>query len=188
VTVGSGELLLPSGSSTPATVGADAGYGTGRCLVPRQPGCQVQTFDADQQNAQFHVPSADASGASVVVQELTTPSSPNDIGLPVLAHATGLSATASDPAILSFRYDERLLGGRGWSSVDVYREATGSSTYVKLQPCLADGSPPTGQEACVDRRGLPGSSRNVFDDEGPGSAPDVIMVIRTLDTSRWVAR
>jgi hypothetical protein len=39
----------------------------------------------------------------------------------------------------------------------------------------------------VDRRGLPDSSRNVYDN-GPGSAPDVIMVVRTLDTSRWVVR
>ncbi len=46
VTVGSGNLLLPSGSATPASVGAGAGYGSGRCLVPRQPGCQAQTFDA----------------------------------------------------------------------------------------------------------------------------------------------
>jgi hypothetical protein len=122
-----------------------------------------------------------------VVQELTTASSANDIGFPVLAHATGLSATAADPAILTFRYDSSLLSGRGWASLDIYREATGTTTYVRLQACRADGSPPTGQVACVDRRGLAGSSRNVYDD-GPGTAPDVLMVVRTLGTSRWVAR
>lgn len=188
VTVNSGNVLLPSGSPTPATVSAGAGYGSGRCLVPRQPGCQPQTFDLDQQNVDFQVPDTDTSGASVLVQELTTASSPDDIGLPVEAHATGLSTTAADPAILSLRYDERLLGGRGWTSVNVFRRATGTTTYVKLQACLANGHPPTGQEACVDRRGLPGSSRNVFDAEGPGNGPDVLMVIRTVKTSRWVAR
>jgi len=188
VAVRSGTLLLPSGSSTPASVNPGAGYGTGRCLVPRQPGCQPQTFDLDRQNVGFAVPATDASGASVLVRELTSVSSPFDIGFPVEAHATGLSTTGSDPAILSLRYDERLLGGRGWTSVEVYREATGTTTYVRLLPCRADGSPPNGQVACVDRRGLAGSSRDVFDDEGPGSAPDVIMVIRTLETSRWVAR
>jgi len=188
VTVNSGNLLLPSGSSTPATVSAGAGYGTGRCLEPRQPGCQAQTFDADQQNVEFQVPTTDANGASVLVQELTSKSSNSDIGFPVEAHATGLSATPSDPAILSLRYDERLLGGRDWTQVDVWHEAIGTNTYVKLSPCLANGDPPNGQTICVDRRGLPGSSRNVFDDEGPGDAPDVIMVIRTLETSRWVAR
>ena len=71
VTVGSGTLLLPSGSSTPATVGGGAGYGSGRCLVPGQPGCQAQTFDADRQNVQFQVPTEDTTGASVVIQELT---------------------------------------------------------------------------------------------------------------------
>ena len=57
VTVGSGTLLLPSGSSTPATVGGGAGYGSGRCLVPGQPGCQAQTFDAGP--AERPVPGAD---------------------------------------------------------------------------------------------------------------------------------
>jgi hypothetical protein len=188
VSVNSGNLLLPSGSSTPATVSAGAAYGTGRCLVPRQPGCQAQTFGQDQQNVDFQVPSTDTSGASVVVQELTTTSSPDDIGFPVEAHATGLSATAANPAILSLRYDESLLDGRDWTQVDVFHRADGSSTYVKLPPCLADGSPPNGQPACVDRRGLPGSSRNVFDDDGQGQAPDVVMVVRTYETSRWVAR
>lgn len=188
VTVASGKLLLPSGSATPAGVGAGAGYGTGRCLVPRQPGCQAQTFNLDRQSVEFRVPSTDTSGASVIVQELTTASSPGDIGFPVEAHATGLSATLSDPAILSLRYDERVLGGRGWSSVDIFHEATGTTSYVRLRACLANGNPPSGQVTCVDRRGLAGSSRNVFDDEGPGNAPDVIMVVRTLTTSRWVGR
>ena len=188
VTVRSGTLLLPSGSATPATVSAGGSYGSGRCLVPRQPGCQPQTFDLDQQNVQFRVPTTDQSGASVTVQELTTASSPGDIGLPVEAHATGLSATTADPAVLSLRYDERLLGGRGWTSVNVFHRADGTSAYVALPPCLADGAPPSGQPACVDRRGLAGSSRNVFDAEGPGNAPDVVMVVRTVATSRWVAR
>jgi len=188
VTVDAGTLLLPSGSSIPATVGAGATYGSGSCLTAGEQGCPAQTFDGDRQNVQFQVPSQDSTGASVIVQELSSPSSPTDIGLPVEAHATGLSADPSAPAILSFRYDERLLDGRDWTSVEVFRRATGTSAYVELQACLPDGAPPDGQVACVDRRGLPGSSRNVIDAEGPGGAPDVIMVIRTLETSRWVAR
>jgi len=187
VSVATGTLLLPSGSATPATVSGGTRYGTGRCLVPRQPGCQAQTFDLDRQNVDFQVPTEDTSGASVIVQELTTHSSAADIGFPVEAHATGLSATASHPAILTLRYDERLLGGRGWQSVDVFHQASDTAKYVKLKDCLANGNPPSGQVACVDRRGQAGSSRNVFDDEGPGNAPDVVMVVRTVATSRWVA-
>ena len=188
VNVGSGTLLLPSGSSTPASVGGGAGYGSGRCLVAGQSACQAQTFDADRQNVQFQVPTEDTTGASVRIEELTTASSADDIGFPVEAHATGLSATAVAPAIISLRYDERILDGRDWTSVNVFRRASGTAPYVALQPCLANGGPPSGQVACVDRRGLAGSSRNVIDAEGPGTAPDVIMVIRTVDTSRWVAR
>ena len=188
VTVESGTLLLPSGSPTPATVASGSGYGSGRCLGRGQPGCLAQTFGLDRQNAQLQVPAEDSTGASVVIRELGTESSPADIGLPVEAHATGLSATAAAPAILSLRYDERILDGRGWTSIDIFRRADDGAPYVVLQPCLADGAPPLGQVACVDRRGLPGSSRNVVDAEGPGTAPDVIMVVRTVDTSRWVAR
>lgn len=188
VTVDSGTLLLPSGSPTPATVAGGGGYGSGRCLAPAQPGCLAQTFGQDRQNAQFQMPTEDATGASVLIQELTTVSSAADIGFPVEAHATGLSATAAAPAILSLRYDERILKGRGWTSINIFRRANDGAPYVALRPCRADGAPPVGQVACVDRRGLPGSSRNVVDAEGSGSAPDVIMVVRTVDTSRWVAR
>ena len=187
VTVGSGTLLLPSGSMTPASVAAGAGYGSGRCLTP-EPGCLAQTFGADRQNVQLQVPTEDSTGASVLIRELSTASSALDIGYPVEAHATGLSATAEAPAILSFRYDERVLNGRDWTSIDVFRRASDGAPYVALQPCLANGDQPRGQVACVDRRGLAGSSRNVVDAEGPGSAPDVIMVVRTVGTSRWVAR
>jgi len=188
VTVNSGTMLLPSGSPVPATVAAGDSYGSGQCVTPRQPSCQAQTFDRDQQNVQFRVPNTDTSGASVLVQELTSTSSPDDIGFPVEAHATGLSATGADPAIITLRYDERLLGGRGWGSVNVFHRADGSSTYDRLPGCLDSGAPPAGQHACVDRRGLAGSSRNVYDAEGPGNAPDVIMVVRTDTTSRWVVR
>jgi hypothetical protein len=186
VAADSGKLLLPSGSATPAAVGPGAGYGTGRCRVPPQPGCQVETFGLDRQNVEFDMPATDTSGGAVLVQELTTTSSPGDIGFPVEAHVTGLSTTASDPAILTLRYDERLLDGRGWRSVDVLHAPTGTSDYAKVPACLADGYPPSGQATCVDRRGLAESSRDVFDAEGPGNAPDVVMVIRTLTTSRWV--
>ena len=188
VSVAGGTLLLPSGSSTPASIGGGAGYGSGRCLVSGQPGCQAQTFAADRQNVQFQVPTEDTTGASVVIQKLTTTSSADDIGFPVEAHATGLSANAAAPAVLSLRYDERILDGRDWRSVNVFRRASGTAPYVALQPCLANGGPPKGQVACVDRRELAESSRNVVDAEGPGTLPDVIMVVRTLDTSRWVAR
>jgi hypothetical protein len=188
VTANSGTLLLPSGSPTAAAVGSGAAFGSGRCLIPGQSGCEPQTFDVDRQNVQLRVPTADSSGASVLVQELTATSSAADIGFPVEAHADGLSATPADPAILSLRYDERLLGGRDWTSVNVFRRADGSATYAELQPCLANGRPGPGQVACVDRRGLAESSRNVFDADGPGEAPDVVMVIRTTGTSRWVAR
>lgn len=192
-TVSSGTLLLPSGSGTAAKVAAGRTYGTGSCLVAELANCPVETFEVDQQNARFQVPTADASGAAVRVRELTTLPSPAHITLPVLgfpvdAHAGGLTATAARPAVLTFRYDERLLGGRSWTAVKMFRQPTLGASYVLLKPCLSTGRPPVGKVACVDRRGLSGSSRNVFDAEGPGANPDVIMVVRTTKTSRWIGR
>ena len=128
---------------TPASVAAGAGYGSGRCLVP-EPGCLAQTFGADRQNVQFQVPTEDTTGASVLIRELSTASSALDIGYPVEAHATGLSATAEAPAILSLRYDERVLNGRDWTSINVFRRASDGAPYVALQPCLANGDQPSG--------------------------------------------
>ena len=188
VTVGSGTLLLPSGSPTPASVTGGAGVRIGAlsgAAAARLPGADVRPRPAERP-----VPRADGGqyrrvgpdpGARPPRRRRSTSA------LPVEAHATGLSATAAAPAILSLRYDERILGGRDWTSINVFRRGDGAP-YVALQPCLPNGDPPGGQVACVDRRGLAGSSRNVVDEEGPGNAPDVIMVVRTLDTSRWVAR
>ena len=170
MTVSRGAVLLPVGIPDPGHVGGGGAFGSGRCLLPGQPDCEEQTFDLDQQNVQFQVPTTDSSGASVLVQELTTTSSAADIGFPVEAHATGLSTTAADPAILSLRYDERLLDGRGWTSVNVFRRATAPPrTWSSTLP--RQRTPGQGQVACVDRRGLAGSSRNVVDAEGPGTPP-----------------
>ena len=187
VTVSSGTLLLPSGATKAAKVGAGDGYGSGRCELP-VPGCQAKTFVDDRQNVRFKVPTIDTSGAAVVVRELSAKDSPADIGYPVEAHAVGLKASAAKPAVLTLSYDERLLGDKSWQSVRILRKADGSSRFATVRACQGNGRPPAGQVACVDRRGLAGSSRDVVDTEGPDGSPDVVMVVRTTQTSRWVAR
>ena len=189
VTVDSGTLLLPSGSPTPATVAAGGGYGSGRCLAPAQPGCLAQTFGLDRQNAQFQVPTEDS------YRRLG-----RDPG--ALHHVVGSSTSASrsrrtPPACQPLQRLPRscrfAMTNGSWTGEAGPRSTSSDARsdgapYVALQPCLPDGAPPLGQVACVDRRGLAGSSRNVVDAEGSGNAPDVIMVVRTVDTSRWVAR
>ena len=188
VRVFAGTLLIPSGTARPATVRGGFTWGSGTCDPGSAYGCAPDTTTADRQTGRFQVPAADSAGAAVIVQETTTTSTTQDIGFPVRAHATGLAATRTAPAVISLRYDSSLLGGRGWQQVQVYRQPTTTQPYGLLGPCLSDGAVPATRIACVDRRGLAVSSRNVADAEGAGTAPDVVMVVRTIQTSRWVAR
>lgn len=82
------------------------------------------------------------------------------------------------------RFDATVLNGKRWGAVRIYRKA-GTAPYRLVKACTSTGRPRAGEIACVDRRGLAGSSRNVANTSG---APDVVMVIRTTRTSRWTAR
>lgn len=184
VSVLAGSLLLPTGSVTPAYADAGVTYGTGRCFTPLQPTCTNTTTSTFPQSAQLRVPPADASGASVVVRKLATKSSTADLGRPFEVHATGLAATAGAPAVISMRFDATVLNGKRAGTVKIYRKS-GTAPYRLVRACTSTGRPQAGEVACVDRRGLAGSSRNVANTSG---APDVIMVIRTTRTSRWSGR
>ncbi|GAA1941496.1 hypothetical protein [Nocardioides marmoribigeumensis] len=188
VTVRTGTLLLPRATATPATVGAGTTYGTGRC-VRATTTCGTQTTsdpDPDRrQSADFRLPSTDTSGADVVVRRVGSRAS-SDLGYPFDVHATSMSATVSRPAVIRMRFDATVLGGKRWPDVRILRRATGATSYRLVKACLSDGKPPRGEVACVDRRNVKGvSSRNIANTSGN---PDVLMVIRTRATSRWVGR
>jgi hypothetical protein len=184
VAVRTGTLLLPTGPVTPAFVAGGATYGTGACTEPDDPTCVPQTTTSFRQTADLRVPAVDSNGARVKVRKLGTKSTSADLGLPFEVHATGLAAGPSRPAVIRLRYDASVLGGKGWRKVAVYRKA-GTNPYRFVRACTSTGKPPTGEVACVDRRGLAGSSRNIANTSGN---PDVLMVIRTTATSRWVGR
>jgi hypothetical protein len=184
VTVLTGTLLLPTGPATAAQVGRGVTYGIGRCVVSQSTSCATTTTPSFQQSGQLRVPRRDGSGARVVVRQLTNRAAA-DLGYPYVVHATGLDATAGKPAIITLRFDASVLNGKRWPKVRILRKAGASVPYRVVRACLGTGRPPAGEVACVDRRGLAVSSRNVANTSG---APDVIMVVRTRKTSRWVAR
>ena len=189
--VRTGTLLLPRGFDIPASVGAGVTYGTGQCVVAQSTSCGVQTTGGDpdrSQFADFRVPSTDTSGANVVVQRLPRKRVATDLGFPFKVHATSLNATAANPAVIRLRFDASILRGKHWSQVTILRQATTTSKYLAVKACTSTGRPPAGQVACVDRRRKAGvSSRDLYTN-GAGKAPDVLMVIRTRGTSRWVGR
>lgn len=183
-----GTLTLPAGAGQPAVVAGGRSYGAGTCLAFATYACEPVTTPADPAAALFRVPNADRNGAKVRVREGATTSGPN-IAPPVTAHADGLRATERRPAVLVLRYDGSATGNRSWRRIQVYRQARPGAAFRKLPACDERGRPPrSSQVACVDRRRLPGSSRNVHDAGEPSGSRDALMVVRTRETSRWVAR
>lgn len=180
-----GTIVLPDGVVRPASVAAGRRYGTAVCTYVGNYACQTVTDPGvDLQSATLRVPAADSDGASVRVTEFTGADPylpPGAVGNPVTFHATQLTATASAPAVIELRYDDSLLAGQTPQTMVIERLPNGASSYQPVPTCLGGGTPPGVAVACVDRRGLAISSRWAPDDPG-----DLIMVVRTRATSRWV--
>jgi hypothetical protein len=185
VQVSSGSLAFPDGTTQSATVAAGRSWGSGRCGDFSVFACTPSTdVGVDLQNQSFTVPPADTNGATVQVTEVAGGPA-NRIGSQVQLHATGLAATPTAPAVVTFRYDSSILAGRRSRSINVYRRADGTTAYVLVPDCDAQGRPPAGSVGCVDRS----SSRDVNDPGDPVGAPvDAVVVVRTTATSRWVGR
>ncbi len=183
--------LPPATPPGPAAVTGGATLGAGRCAAGSTLGCQPVTEGAITQAAALTVPGADTNGAQVQIFTRAGVAKPaNTAGRVLEVHALGLAATAGKPAVLTLRFDSSLLDGRTVGQVQVLRQAKPGKPFVVIKACRPTGKPPVGQIACVDRRGLPASSRNAFDpgDDPNTDDPDVVLVVRTTGTSRWVGR
>ncbi|KAA1421657.1 hypothetical protein F0U44_05110 [Nocardioides humilatus] len=183
VDVDSGTLALPDGAVKPVHVARGKRYGTASCSYDDSYVCTAVTDPGvDLQAVTFRDPRSDPGGAKVEAhQSPGDPHAPSGIiGDPMTVHAQRLVATAARPAIIEIRYDASLLGAQTPATVKILRRATGTTTYVKVPTCrAADGTPPGSAVACVDRR--PGKTRTV-------AGGDLVVVVRTQATSRWVGR
>lgn len=177
--VDSGTLALPPNVTHSVQVAAADTYGFGDCATPAY-GCQPVADTAEPQTTTVTTPAGDADGVGLVVQKLTASAPAGSFTAPVQVTATGLAATAADPALLDLRYDASVIGGKTIAQITVKRRPDGATAYATVPACLASGAPPVGSVACVDRRGLPTSSRILGDG-------DALMVVRTQGFSRWVA-
>lgn len=182
VSVTSGTLVLPAGVTAAATVGSQDSYGFGTCTVDKPGnllppgGCPVDTTVTSTQAGLITLP-ASVPNAQVTLRPDTSVVPTGTIGVPVLAEATGLSASATNPAILTLRFDDQIVpAGRNKSNLVIRRQATGSTSETSVVNCLTGGVMPAGQPACVDRAAS-------VDVDG-----DVVMVVRTTGFSRWRAR
>ena len=161
-----GTLLLPSGPVTPAFVGSGVTYGTGHCVDPNAPECDLTTDAAFRQSAQFQVPTTDTNGAAVVVRKLPTKSSPATSDARSCCTRPTLTPRRRVRRLSRLRFDATVFDGRTSANVDIFRKS-GTAPYRPVQDC-ATGLPPTGEVACVDR------------DASSDEAGDAIMVIRTV--------
>jgi hypothetical protein len=166
--VRSGTLALPNKKVTPDV------YGT-----PPTPGCPPTVACTDpQQTAQLHAPASDIDGiVDVSIEELEGEPVKGAVGVPMKVHADDLDATVADPAVIKLRYDLNVFKNAGRSAdpagLTVAHANGPDDPFVVIPSCDGTGIP-LGAFACLDRS----ASRKV--------AGAVVLVVRTIDTSRWI--
>lgn len=147
--------------------------------------CSITTSDVrgQRQAALLGVTDADPQDGPATVTVVPRPGlrRPQDVGIPYLVHAEDMHATRSHPSILVLRYDASLVHGRRPRDVSVLRQAAAGGPRTVAVPCRRNGTPPGRRRFCVDLRDRATSSRVEADG-------DLVMVVRTLVTSRWVIR
>jgi hypothetical protein len=164
----SGRVRLPGVTVTPAVLGP-----------PLPPSCPPTVACTDpQQAAQLHVPASDTDGvADVSIAELPDEPVKGAVGVPMQVHAADLDATVADPAVIQLRYNVSLFKAAGrkvdLATVTVAHANGADDPFVEIPSCEGTGIP-LGAFACLDRA----ASR-----KGGGA---VVLVVRTVDTSRWV--
>jgi hypothetical protein len=182
--VADGTLVLPDGTYTTAVVAPGATYGTGVCDQSAEV-CGSGTTRDRPQVASFTVPPSADNAAMVMVTQLDDKRA-GSLGSIVKTDASELDVSRTSPAVIELRYDPSLLVAPdgsllGWQDVGVRRSDDGGETWADLPACAKTGAIPRDVVACVDRRGDPESSSRKLDDG------DIIMVVRTIRTSRWIA-
>ena len=137
-----------------------------------------KTSAEDPQVASLLIPVTDPNGAEATIKPLDGLSVSGAVGVPMQVHATGLVANVADPAVVELRYDTTLFGGKGPAAdpatLDVGHADGPGDPYTDIPSCEGRGLP-VGAFACVDRL----ASRV--------DGNTLVMVVRTIDTSRWIA-
>lgn len=176
VQVTSGQLALPDGDQRSAFVGGNSTLSTGQC----EPGsglevCAPLLGGADPRSLAVTIPGVDGDGATVTIRE--------DVPAPGLAFdgttdIAGLDAQPLDPARIRLRMPSAPADQR--PSLDNVRVG-GDPGTGDFPTCLGSGTPPHGAIACVDRRGLPTSSR-----VEAGNLVMEVNYLANIRRSRWI--
>jgi hypothetical protein len=145
---------------------------------PAQDPCDDASSCDPLQTAVVRLPDTDPDGADVVIEPLEGESAPGAIGVPIKVHAIGMQATIADPAVIRLRYDLALFEEAGIppnpTQLLVGHADGPDDKYADIPRCVGRGLP-LGAIACLDVRA------------SEKDAGDLVLVVRAIETSRWVA-
>ncbi len=180
VVVQSGTLSLPPGTNQAATVSASDAVGFGTCAPDVLPCVPVQNGD-DLQAGTLRISTGDASGAQQTTVQLdgAGPTS-TTMGQKVHATTANLTATLTDPATLTLRYDASLRGSETPANVVVQRQPEAGGAWATVSASCVGGQIPAGSTSCVDRVASAAAT-------SAAAGGDLVVVVRTTQFSRWVA-
>jgi len=179
IEVSGGTLAFKGGTEYSAEVDPGQRLSTEECATQSANSPCTTGPGANGLSVAFTVPTSDADGAPVRAQELpqaATTLDPKGVGQVFLAHADDLEATPQNPAIIEFRLGMQATGTTNLAELGIVH-VPDAGPMETLPDCLPTGLPPSGT-GCVDKRGLPGSSRIV--------GQDAYLIVRTTTTSRYV--
>jgi len=166
-----------------ATVTQGASYGLGACpaVVGGDPSaCTESTVDAANPQSASVTLGSTSSSSTVQVATQTSGLPASHIGQAVQFETPGADPTTANPSLFVMVYDSSLVPAGGLSAFTMERAADNSNTFVAIPDCGSGGNPPSGQQSCVDMRGIAGVSSEIL----PNG--DAKIVIRTTQNSRWV--
>ena len=172
--LGDGQIVEKSGDviyPVPVTSGGSGGG----CDDPVS--CGADPTAQHPQTASVELPITDLNGATVTIDSLPGESVPGALGVPIKVHATGLQATFADPAVIELRYDATLFTTSAPPPDPaqlVVGHADGPDASYGDVPDCAGRDIPLGAFACLD----------VAASHLEGK--DLVVVVRTIDTSRWI--
>lgn len=176
-----------NGSSTTsvASVRQGASFGTGACAAGAATCATTSPTAADRQTAKVALPALGSDSVQVSLTELPGQQTSADHMAPVQVDTPGAAADDAHPLVLTFAIDSSAFPAGSdavaiASSIKVYRRGDGDSAYALVKGCAATGGPSPSTPSCVDRAASAAATRAL----GSG---DVVLVVRTVLNSRWVA-
>ena len=190
IAVAAGSLSVYSaanGSSTTsvASVQQGASFGTGACAAGAATCATTSPTPADRQTSRVTLPAIGSGSAQVSLQEHPAEKTPADHMAPVQVDTPGADADDAHPLVFSFALDSSVFPAGHDAvtvarTIKVYRKGDSDAAYALVKGCAATGGPDAATPSCVDRAASAAATSAL----GNG---DVVLVVRTLLNSRWVA-